>query len=37
MPSQYDDNNIEVFYVAHVSTKQGTQGAEYKQTFRKIG
>ena len=25
-------------YVAHVSTKQGTQGAEYYiQTFRKIG
>ena len=22
---------------AHVSTKQGTQGAEYKQTFREIG
>ena len=25
-------------YIAHVSTKQGTQGAdEYMQTFRKIG
>ena len=24
-------------YIAHVSTKQGTQGAEYIQTFRKIG
>ena len=23
-------------YIAHVSTKQGTQGAEYIQTFRKI-
>ena len=24
-------------YIAHVSTKQGPQGAEYIQTFRKIG
>ena len=24
-------------YIAHVSTKQGSQGAEYIQTFRKIG
>ena len=24
-------------YIAHISTKQGTQGAEYIQTFRKIG
>ena len=24
-------------YIAHVSTKQGTQGAEYIQTFRRIG
>ena len=24
-------------YIAHVSTKQGTEGAEYIQTFRKIG
>ena len=24
-------------YIAYLSTKQGTQGAEYKQTFRKIG
>ena len=24
-------------YIAHVSTKQGIQGAEYIQTFRKIG
>ena len=24
-------------YIAQVSTKQGTQGAEYIQTFRKIG
>ena len=24
-------------YIAHVSTKQGTQGADYIQTFRKIG
>ena len=23
-------------YIAHVSTKQGTQGAEYIQTYRKI-
>ena len=23
--------------IAHVSTKQGTQGAEYIQTFKKIG
>ena len=24
-------------YIAHISTKLGTQGAEYIQTFRKIG
>ena len=24
-------------YTAHVSTKQGTQGTEYIQTFRRIG
>ena len=31
-------SNIKVLcIVAHVSTKQGTQGAEHKQTFRKIG
>ena len=24
-------------YIEHVSTKQGTQSAEYIQTFRKIG
>ena len=24
-------------YIAHVSTKQGTQGAEYIHTFRMIG
>ena len=24
-------------YIAHVSTNQGTQGADYIQTFRKIG
>ena len=25
------------YNIAHVSTTQGTQGAEYIQTFRKIG
>ena len=28
---------ISKYYIAHVSTKQGTQGAEHIQTFRKIG
>ena len=33
------NNNIIISksYKAHVSTKQGTKGAEYIQTFRKIG
>ena len=29
-------NNLKS-YIAHISTKQGTQGAEYIQTSRKIG
>ena len=34
-----NNNNLIILksYIAHVSTKQGTQGAEYIQTFRKIG
>ena len=33
-------NNIDIIaksYIVHASTKQGTQGAEYIQTLRKIG
>ena len=32
-----NNNNIKVLYSAHLSTKQGTQGTEYIQTFRKKG
>ena len=38
MSKVYTDNIIiSKSYIAHVSTKQGSQGAAYIQTFRKIG